>query len=229
MQKNKLNKFFILKISGWLKVIRSLSKRGPCLNSSCGFTPLENFNKVKGTSQTGFTLAELMVAALVLVTILVGLLSTYVTCFDLNETNSNMTLALNAAEEKMAEIRDYSFRNACAKFQDEVDGIDVMCECEDGEDPVDCCEGLLRTYVYIDDSDLNGRCSSSEISNDDCNCVYDMLRVVISASWRQKSGRVIGEDQDLDGVLDTDPDEDVNDNNQIDSPVQIVTYMTSGM
>ena len=51
----------------------------------------------------------------------------------------------------------------------------------------------------------------------------DLLKVTISVSWRQANRRVIGEDKDLDGVLDAG--EDVNGNGQLDSPVKIVSYI----
>lgn len=44
--------------------------------------------------------------------------------------------------------------------------------------------------------------------------------VTVSVSWRQKNGRVYGEDKDLDGVLDAG--EDLNGNGKLDAPVQIV-------
>ncbi|MBU2541035.1 MAG: hypothetical protein KJ593_03940 [Candidatus Omnitrophica bacterium] len=165
--------------------------------------------KIKLDSCSGFTLAELMIAALVLVTVLVGLLASYVACLDLNETNSNMTLALNAAQEKLAEIRDYSFSNICTDFNNTTFNLDGI---------MPTGESMAMIYTYVD-SDFNS-CSTYN-----CSCDYDVIRVVISVCWRQKSGRVIGEDKDLDGIIDTD--EDVNNNGQIDSPAQIVTFLTA--
>ena len=49
----------------------------------------------------------------------------------------------------------------------------------------------------------------------------DLLQVTISFSWRQSNRRVIGEDKDLDGVLDAG--EDKNGNGILDSPVEIVS------
>jgi hypothetical protein len=48
------------------------------------------------------------------------------------------------------------------------------------------------------------------------------LKLTTSFSWRQKSGRVIGEDTDLDGVLDAG--EDKNANGILDSTVLLTTY-----
>jgi prepilin-type N-terminal cleavage/methylation domain-containing protein len=166
----------------------------------------------------GFTLAEIMIASLVLVIILVGLLASYVACFDLNETSKNVTLAMNAAQAKMAEITDYSFANACSDYNATTFTVSDMPD----------SRGVIYIYPY-----------SSYTTNSSCNnctsCDYKMLRVVISVSWRQKSGRIIGEDNGgvpyiaanaLNGALNTG--EDTNSNGKIDSPVQLVAFLTAG-
>ena len=59
--------------------------------------------------------------------------------------------------------------------------------------------------------------------------VYDanpeLLTVTISVCWRQNADRVIGEDVNLNGVLDEN--EDANDNGIIDSPVEMVTRIAN--
>ena len=54
----------------------------------------------------------------------------------------------------------------------------------------------------------------------------ELLEVTVTFCWRQKNGRIIGEDLDLDGVLDGG--EDTNGNGIIDSPVQVVTKIYEG-
>ena len=51
----------------------------------------------------------------------------------------------------------------------------------------------------------------------------DHLLLTVSFSWRERSGRIIGEDKDLDGVLDTG--EDANGNGQLDSIVKLTTQI----
>jgi len=63
-----------------------------------------------------------------------------------------------------------------------------------------------RGVVYIDDANS------------------ELLEVTISVCWRQGT-RVIGEDTDLDGILDAG--EDKNGNGIIDSPVQLVTRIAN--
>ena len=50
----------------------------------------------------------------------------------------------------------------------------------------------------------------------------ELLNVTISVCWQQ-GNRVIGEDKNLDGNLD--PEEDLNNDSIIDSPVELVTLM----
>lgn len=51
----------------------------------------------------------------------------------------------------------------------------------------------------------------------------DLLRVTLTFSWREKSGRVVGDDKDLDGVLDAG--EDADGNGMLDSPAKLVTLI----
>jgi hypothetical protein len=63
-----------------------------------------------------------------------------------------------------------------------------------------------RGRVYIDDTNP------------------ELLEVTVSVCWNQNN-RIIGEDRDLDGVLDAG--EDGNGNGIIDSPVQLVTRISN--
>ena len=53
-----------------------------------------------------------------------------------------------------------------------------------------------------------------------------LLTITISFSWRQYNGRIIGEDANLNGVLN--PGEDLNGNGILDSPVQLRTNVFGG-
>jgi prepilin-type N-terminal cleavage/methylation domain-containing protein len=50
--------------------------------------------------------------------------------------------------------------------------------------------------------------------------------ITVSFCWQQKNGLIVGEDTNLNGVLN--PGEDSNGNGMIDSPVQIVTAIYNG-
>jgi len=51
----------------------------------------------------------------------------------------------------------------------------------------------------------------------------DLVQVTITFCWRQTNGRIIGEDQDLDGLVSAG--EDMNGNGILDSTVQLVNYI----
>ncbi len=137
--------------------------------------------------QAGLTLAELMVASMILIITIVGLLVSFLSCLELTEITRNATIAMNTARTRMEQIKNTTFNNIVATYDE----------------------------VSFTTPDLTGR-GISYI--DDTN--PDLLRVTVSFSWRQKSKLVVGEDKDLDGVIDAG--EDTNANGMLDSPVQIV-------
>ncbi len=148
----------------------------------------------------GFTLVELMIAVAILAIILLGLLAVFTSCFKLNETSRNLTVAINGAQKKIEEIRNSTFSSVYSIYNGaafEVDGLD--------------------------NSDSEG-----SIMVDNTNPA--LLEVTVTVCWRQKGGRIIGEDNGggggiaLDGKLNGT--EDTNVNNILDSPAQIVTLMT---
>ena len=60
-------------------------------------------------SDKGFTLPELLLAAVILAVVLSGLLMLFINCIFLNESNRNLTLATTHAEYIMEEIRAAGF------------------------------------------------------------------------------------------------------------------------
>lgn len=149
--------------------------------------------------KAGFTLMELMFACAILLIAIGGLLGTYVLCFNLNETAKNLTLATNAIQQKLEEIRDYQFEDIASHYDN-------------------------TTFDITEFSNQNAKGSV---------VVYyetpDLLLVVVSVSWRQRGGRIIGEDNGrgggiaLNGYLDGG--EDLNNNNTLDSPAIISVIM----
>ena len=147
-------------------------------------------------NEKGFNLVELMIAAAILVIVLSGILATYIGCFEVISTAKNLNLAINAAQRKIEEIRDYSFSEIYSDYNNQTFVVNEI------------TSGNSKGVIYVDNSDS------------------DLLKITISVCWRQRGNRIIGEDLDLDGVLD-DPPEDLNHNNMIDSPAQLVTLITS--
>ncbi len=145
------------------------------------------------TKEKGFTLLELIIAGTVLTVALVGIIAAFSGCFTLNEGARNLTLAINSCQEKLEEI-----------FNENYD--------------------LIFTNYNAANFEIAGLANAdSEARVTVNNSNPDLLRITITACWRQKNGRIFGEDSDLDGILDAG--EDTNGNNQLDSPARLVTLM----
>lgn len=142
-----------------------------------------------------FTLVELMIAAAILIIVLCGILATYVSCMELISISKNLSFAVNSAQCKIEEIRDYSFSKIYNDYNRQTFTVSEI------------IAGNSKGVVYID------------------NSTADLLKVTVSVCWKQRGNRIIGEDLDLDGILDTG--EDTNNNNMIDSPAQLVTLIAS--
>lgn len=150
--------------------------------------------KVQIFDRRGMTLAELMIATMIMSITFVGILSTFLYCLSLGELSEHKATALASAKTKMEAIRNTPF------------------------------EDLVATYDHVTFSvpaDLNG----SGISYIDDSANPNLIRIKVSVCWREKNGRMIGEDSNLNGVLNGG--EDVNGNSEIDSPVQLETLISN--
>jgi type II secretory pathway pseudopilin PulG len=111
--------------------------------SAKGFIPLEMNNgssidygnisnkiikKKRFLSLTGFTLSELLLAAVILAFALSGLLTLFVNCMFLNESNRNLTIATGHAQYVMEEIKNTNFAALKTKIDNgdwDWDGQDI--------------------------------------------------------------------------------------------------------
>lgn len=136
---------------------------------------------------------EVLLAGAILAFCLCGLLLTYINMFILSDLARDLTLATNAVQAKMEELKKTGY------------------------------DGLLA--FNNQNFDISGFASSDakgliEVTN---NLGYaDLTRVRIISSLKSR-GRLIGEDQNLNGALD--PGEDANGNGRLDSPIEIVTLI----
>jgi len=92
----------------WLNLRNVLNNRGPA--------PLEMPGGHRrppkgGLSLTGFTLAEVILAAAILVFALTGLLALFISCMLLNESSRNRATAIAQAQYVMEEIKNTNFDN----------------------------------------------------------------------------------------------------------------------
>jgi prepilin-type N-terminal cleavage/methylation domain-containing protein len=162
----------------------------------------------------GFTLVELMLAAVILIVVLTGLLGGYLLAFNLNETAKNLTIASYSIEQKLEEIRRYNFNLIFIDYDNTAFRADN----------VTLLAGIPLQVLFTPNLDTAG---SVRVDNSDPN----LLKITVTMCWRQQGGRIIGEDNGagggipLNGILDGN--EDANNNNIMDSPAQIVTLMAN--
>lgn len=139
----------------------------------------------------GFTLPELMISSLILGITFVGMLLTFIKCMELSELSRNSMTAIAAAKSKMEEIKNHDFNTIFTDYNNVAFEVTGFSPSR--------AEGV----TYINNSNP------------------DLLVVTISVSWRQKNGRVIGEDTNLNGAFNVGEDT-MTVNGLLDSPVQIV-------
>ena len=142
-------------------------------------------------NRQGVTLPELLVAVFILAIAFVGTLLTYVKCIELNELSRNATIALAAAKNKMIEIQNIP-SNQFDQIIGNYNGVSFTTPNFDG-----------RGVTYVSSTNT------------------DLLKVTVSLCWRQKNGRMLGEDQNLSGTINAG--EDLNGNGILDSPIELVT------
>ncbi len=164
---------------------------------------LSNFrphSPIRG-SRFALTLVELMLAFAILVFVLAGIMATYITCLDLINISRNTSIAINIAQAKLEEIKNTNFAQIKNNYNNVA--FDVI-----------GLTGKGVSYGFY----CNGP--------SDCNDTYaptNLLEVIVSVGWRQNNGRLIGEDLNLNGVLNAG--EDNNANGILDSPAEVVTYI----
>ncbi len=159
-------------------------------------------NTSRQTKHQGLTLIELMIAVMILAFVLVGLLETYIVCLDLVEISKNTSIAINNAQNKLEEIKNYTYAQIKTQYNKvpfNLTGIN----------------GKGVSYAFYCNNPLD--CS-------DNYAITDLLEIIVSVSWKQKNGRVIGEDKNRDGILDAGEDKPPA-NGILDSPVEIETLI----
>jgi len=162
------------------------------------------------SSQRSFTLVEVLIATVIVVIALCGIMATYVSCFELLYVSKNVSIATNAAQGLMEEIRGH--RNPCSSSTIPFTQIANDYNCSDSETGYNDLNFIVnnmptsRGVVSIDDTDP------------------ELLRITISVCWKQNN-RLFGEDKNLNGVLDAG--EDANGNSIIDSPVQLIALVVN--
>ena len=143
----------------------------------------------------GFTLAEVLVSTGILTVIIVGLIKILIYCSLLADMSANITIAMRDAQNKLEEIRNSDYSSITTNYVS-------------GGTPgntFNLSQGTGEGVIYMDASNP------------------DLLKIEIDVSWKNKDGRVIGEDSNLNGAINTG--EDLNSNGQLDSMAKIITLL----
>ncbi len=143
--------------------------------------------------QHGASLVEVVVSLGILLIVLVGILGLFLYCSALIEISGGNSDSLSEAQSKMSEILNYSYDFITTDYS--------------------------ATGTPGNKFDLVQRVGKGLITIDSTNS--NLLKIEIVVSWRNKNNRVVGEDSNLNGVLDGG--EDQNGNGKLDSPITLVT------
>ncbi len=145
--------------------------------------------------QQGFTLVEVLMAAAILAVIIVGMIQIFIYSSTAAALAGSKTLAMNAAQDKLEEIRNYPFDWIVDDYAPDGDiGNNFIPQGLNG-----------KGVIYINANNPN------------------LLVVRVVVCWEDKYGRIIGEDLNLNGVLDEGEDVPGGITGEIDSIVSLVT------
>ncbi len=147
-------------------------------------------------TQKAFTLVEILVVVGIMAFVIIGMGQLFIYASMTAELAGNKSIAVSLAQNKIEEIRNHTYGNIPADYAN--GGTPGNAFSIPGLDGI----GLVR----IDSSDS------------------ELLGVEVLIFWQNRYGHIMGEDRDLDGVLDGD--EDANSNSKLDSPVTLVTKLT---
>ena len=143
----------------------------------------------------GFSLIEATIAGAILIVVLASLFGLFIYCSTMAQASGNMTLAVREAQGKLEEIRDHDYSLITTDYAA-------------GGNPgntFDLNQLNGKGVVYINSSNSN------------------LLQIKVVVSWKNKDNRLLGEDVNLNGVLDAG--EDQNANSQLDSIVGLTTMV----
>ena len=135
----------------------------------------------------GFTLIEILVSTLIMAFTITAVLQVLNNLVRLNESNDNIVFGMNELQGMMDQVRNAPFEDIVTVYNGRLFTVDALTN---------------RGVVH------QGTIAITVLDP-------DLLRVKMSISWQQRS-RVLGEDQNLNGILDGG--EDVNGNGEMDSP-----------
>ncbi len=145
---------------------------------------------------SGFTLLEIVITAGTTLIAILGSIQLFTYCMWQSENVTNINAAMHDVEAKVEEIRATPFTDIITKFGPS--------------------GGLAyRTFTPTYMAGL-GVIYLTPVK-------ADLLQVEVAVSWQERGKYVVGEDRNLNGVLDGD--EDLDGNGRISSPASLVTLV----
>jgi type II secretory pathway pseudopilin PulG len=142
------------------------------------------------------SLIEVMVGIAILTFALTAILASYANMFILADLARNKTIAVNALRAKIEEVKEENF-----------DNLDLL----------NATTFDLSGFAV---ADAKGRIEVSDVAG-----YSDLKEIRVVACFKSRD-RVIGEDTNLNGVLDIASGEDVNNNAVLDSPAELVILIS---
>ncbi len=168
---------------------------------------------MKGHSKKAFTLVEVMVTIGIITIVIVNLLRSYVYSSTLTELSGNMSYAITKAQGKMEEIRNHNFETITMDYAPA------------GTPP----KNIFALTKATDGVEGMGVITITDV---DPGVTANLLQVEIVVCWRNKDGRIIGEDNGgtdptkaLNGALDSGFETDADGNTRISSPLTIISMI----
>ena len=148
-------------------------------------------------SKCGMTLVEVMVSTMIILIAVIGIMYSYVKVIEMNSIGRDAGVAMRGLKDKIEEVKGSVFKDIPAVYNNSKFTINGL-------------NGMGVIYV-------------SSVLAPDASISTHVWQVKGAYCWKLTGGRLIGEDKNLNGILDAG--EDTNGNGQIDSYVQIDTQI----
>jgi len=161
-----------------------------------------------------FTLMEVSIAALVFIISLVSILFVFINSSRFTDLSFELTKGMFSAQTVAEAYKNYTFANISSQCPDFCTSCTGTCK-ECGQAPVRYCSFSPEGYAAGEASGTAYICKQNNRN--------DLLRLNVVICFRQGQ-RVVGEDLNLNGILDSG--EDTDGNGLIDSPVEVTRLFT---
>lgn len=147
-------------------------------------------------NKNGFTLVEVMVVVGILAVVVVGMLQLFVAISVQSGMAGNKTLAVSEAQTKLEEIHKHNFNSIT---------VDYAMGGTPGNTFV---PSMLKGSGAIEITAINS----------------ELIEIGVKVCWEDKYNRIVGEDTNLNGVLDVGEDKDAD--GILDCPVTLKSKIT---